>query len=91
MDGTKIAAGGSAGGGLGAIAVYLAARFGAHLTSEDGALVALSVVAVAAFIAHNGIMGALRLLWRGSTTTPASAPAEAQPSGVAPAEVPPAV
>lgn len=84
MDGSKIAAGGSAGAGLGAIAVYLANRFGAHLTAEDGAIIAVSLVGVVAFVSHNGLAGAFRVIWRGGTTTPASAPAAAQPSGVAP-------
>lgn len=66
MNGGKIAAGGTAGGGLGAAVVYLLGRFNVDLNPEDGALIAMSLVAVCAFIAHNGIVGALRLIWRGS-------------------------
>lgn len=69
MNGTKIVGGGSAGAGLGTAAVYVAGRFGAHLSSEDGALIATGAIAVAAFIAHNGIRGAFRLVWRGSSST----------------------
>ena len=67
MEATKIVGGGAAGGGLGAAAVYVAGRFGAHLTSEDGALIASALIAVAAFVAHNGVRGAFRVLWRGSS------------------------
>jgi hypothetical protein len=67
MEATKIVGGGTAGGALGAAAVYVAGRFGAHLTSEDGALIATAAIAIAAFVAHNGIRGAFSTLWRGST------------------------
>lgn len=69
MNPTKIIGGGSAGGGLGAAAVYIAGRFGAHLTSEDGALIAAGFIAVGAFLTHNGLRGSLRLLWRGSSSS----------------------
>jgi hypothetical protein len=72
MDATKIISGGAAGAGLGPAAVYVAGRFGAHLTSEDGALIAASAMAVGAFIAHNGIRGVWRILWHGSGSTPAA-------------------
>ena len=66
MEGTKIVAGGGAGLGLSAAAVYVAGRFGAHLTSVDGDLIASAVIAVSAFVAHNGVRGAFRVLWDGS-------------------------
>lgn len=72
MNGGKIAAGGTAGGGLGAAIVYLLGRFDVNLNPEDGALIAMALVAVCAFIAHNGIVGALRLIWHGSGPAPSS-------------------
>lgn len=70
MDSTKIIGGGASGMGLGAAAVYIAGRFGAHLTPEDGALIASGAVALFAFLAHNGIRGAFRAVWRGSSSEP---------------------
>lgn len=66
MNGTKIVGGGTAGGALATTIVYLLGRFQISLTAEDGAIAALALTAVGAFIAHNGIVGAIRLLWRGS-------------------------
>lgn len=66
MNGSKIVGGGGAGAGLGAALVYAAGRLGGHLTSEDGALVATAAIAVCAFITHNGLRGALGIIWRGS-------------------------
>lgn len=80
MDATKIVSGGSAGIGLGAAAVYVAGRFGAHLTSEDGALIASGAVALLAFIVHNGLRGCARIFWRGQGNTPEAAPAEPSPA-----------
>jgi hypothetical protein len=70
MQGTKIVGGGGAGAGIGAAVVYIAGRFGANLTPEDGAIIGMGAIAVAAFIAHNGIRGAFRVLWRGASTSP---------------------
>lgn len=70
MDGSKIAAGGAAGAGVGAAIVYAAGRFGADLTAEDGALIATGLVAGLAFVTHNGIRGAFRVIWRGSGNEP---------------------
>lgn len=67
MNATKIVSGGATGGGLGAAVVYILGRFGITLTSEDGALIALGLVAAVAFIAHNGISGVGRILWHGSS------------------------
>jgi hypothetical protein len=75
MDAAKIVSGGAAGAGIGPAAVYLASRFGAHLTSEDGALIAGTAIAVFAFLAHNGISGVWRLFLHGQGSQP-SAPAE---------------
>lgn len=80
MDSSKIIGGGASGIGLGAAAVYIAGRFGANLTSEDGALIASGAIAVAAFVAHNGIRGVGRILWRGSSS---SSTAPAAPQGPA--------
>lgn len=74
MNATKIVGGGGAGGALGAAAVYIADRFGAHLTSEDGALIASAAIAVGAFVVHNGLRGCVRILWRGQGNEPAPAP-----------------
>lgn len=74
MEATKIVGGGSAGGALGAAAVYIAGRFGAHLTPEDGALIASGAIGLGAFIVHNGVRGCARIIWRGqsSSSTPAA-------------------
>jgi hypothetical protein len=72
MEGNKIVGGGTAGGALGAAAVYIAGRFGAHLTSEDGAIIATGAIAVAAFVAHNGVRGAFSTMWRGSGNVPSA-------------------
>lgn len=66
MNGTKIAAGGSTGGAAAAAIVYLLSRLNVSLTSEDGALIALTLAAVGAFVVHNGIAGAFKLIWHGS-------------------------
>lgn len=71
MNGTKIVSGGSAGGALAAAIVYVLGRFHVTLTAEDGALAALALVAGAAFVAHNGISGVGRIIWRGQQTPPA--------------------
>jgi hypothetical protein len=70
MNGTKIVGGGGAGAGLGAALVYVAGRFGAHLTPEDGALIAATVIGACAFVVHNGLRGALGVLWRGPENPP---------------------
>lgn len=72
MDGTKIVSGGAAGAGIGPVAVYAANRLGAHLNSEDGALIGVAAVAVVAFIAHNGVRGVGRLVWRGASPADAA-------------------
>lgn len=66
MNGGKIAAGGTAGGGLGAALVYVLGRFGVDLNAEDGALIAAGLIAVGAFLVHNGLVGAWHLLLHGS-------------------------
>ena len=68
MNATKIVSGGSAGGALAAAIVYVLGRFNIQLTAEDGALAAVALVAVAAFVAHNGIAGVFRIIWKGSNT-----------------------
>lgn len=85
MDAGKIVSGGSAGMGLGAAAVYVAGRLGAHLTSEDGALIASGAVALVAFIVHNGIRGCVRIFWRGQGNQTAAPEAPAEPASPAPA------
>lgn len=67
MNGQKLAAGGSAGGALAALVVYVLGRFNIALTAEDGAVGASALIAASAFIAHNGILGAVRLIWRGTS------------------------
>jgi len=66
--------GGGAGAGLGAAVVYAASRLGANLTSEDGALIAATAITVGAFVAHNGIRGCARLIWRGAESTASPTP-----------------
>jgi hypothetical protein len=86
MEATKIVGGGSAGGALGAAAVYAASRFGAHLTSEDGALIASGAIGLGAFVIHNGIKGSLALLWRGSGDNFTWRPPTPPPNFTAPPE-----
>jgi hypothetical protein len=75
MNATKLAAGGSAGGAIAAAIVYLLGRLHVNLTAEDGAVGATALIAVAAFVAHNGLVGAARLVWRGSKADPPAPPA----------------
>lgn len=75
MDATKLVSGGAAGAGIGPAAVYVASRFGAHLNSEDGALIAGAAIAVFAFLAHNGISGVWRMFLHGQGAK-ADAPTE---------------
>lgn len=70
MNATKIVSGGSTGAALGAGIVYVLGRVGVVLTPEDGALASVALVAVCAFIAHNGIAGAFTLIWRGEPKQP---------------------
>lgn len=69
MNATKIVSGGSAGGALAAAVVYILGRFHITLTAEDGALAAAGLIAVGAFVAHNGIVGVWRLLLHGAGNT----------------------
>jgi len=80
MEATKIVGGGSAGGALGAAAVYLAGRLGGHLTPEDGALAASAAIGLGAFVVHNGLRGCVRILWRGSGSSAAPADPAAPPA-----------
>jgi hypothetical protein len=73
MNGAKIASGGSAGGAIGAAVVYLLGRFNVNLNAEDGALIGLALAAAGAFVVHNGILGAVRLVWHGSGEQPPDA------------------
>ena len=73
MDATKIVAGGSTGGIGGVLLVYLGQRLGWNLTATDGASIAAGLAAVVAFVAHNGLVGIARMVWRG-TTQPAGTP-----------------
>lgn len=66
MNPNKIVAGGSAGGGIGLLVAYVGSRLGWNLTAEDGAAIAVSATAVVAFIAHNGVTGIARIVWKGS-------------------------
>lgn len=84
MEGQRIVGGGGVGIGLGAAAVYVANRFGAHLTSEDGVVIASTAIAVGAFIVHNGVRGAFRVIWRGSEPEAPRREAAAQAAGLAP-------
>jgi len=74
MNASKIVSGGTAGAGIGPAAVYVANRLGAHLNSEDGALIGVAAVAAGAFVVHNGIRGVWRLIWHGSGATPDAPP-----------------
>lgn len=74
MNPVKIVSGGSAGGIGALIAVYVSGRLGWHLTADDGAVIAASAVAVAAFVAHNGLVGIVRLIWRGEKQSPPAPP-----------------
>lgn len=65
INSTRIVSGGGSGGGLAVLAVYVAGRFGAHLTAEDGAAIATAAMAVGAFVAHNGLVGLARIVWHG--------------------------
>lgn len=82
MDSGKIIGGGSAGIGIGTAAVYIAGRFGAHLTDEDGAIISAAAITIGAFIAHNGIRGMFSLIWRGGGSSAEPAPSEPAPSDV---------
>ena len=62
---TKIVAGGGAGSVVALVAVYVAGRFNVNLNADDGAVIATATTAVCAFLAHNGIVGLARILWRG--------------------------
>lgn len=74
MDATRIVGGGAAGAGIGPAAVYGANRLGAHLNSEDGALIGVAAIAVVAFVVHNGIRGVGRIFWHGLGTRPTAPP-----------------
>lgn len=71
MDGTKLAIGGSTGSVGGLLAVYIGQRLHWHLTPDDGAVIVAVASAAAAFIAHNGLVGIARMVWRGQKTPPA--------------------
>jgi hypothetical protein len=75
MNPVKIVAGGSAGSVGALVAVYVAGRFGLHLTADDGTVIAVAATAVAAFVAHNGLVGIARMVWSGDKQPP-SPPAQ---------------
>lgn len=52
FDPTKLLVGGVSGGGVGEYAVYVADRFGAHLTASDGNHIGVAAAVVGAVVLH---------------------------------------
>lgn len=66
MNASKLVGGGIGGFSLSYLIVYVANRFGAHLTADDGLAIAGSIVTAATVVAHNGLKGLAKMLWSGS-------------------------
>jgi len=56
-------------GGAGVFVAWLLGHLGISLSAEDGAVIATAGIAVALFIGRNGVLGAWRRIWRGTTAT----------------------
>ena len=65
MDPTKTVLGVTGGGGLVATVGYFANRFGAHITNDDIAHAGAALAVVGALVAHYGIRGLAKAVWRG--------------------------
>ena len=61
-------------GSLSLVIVWLAGNlFHLAVSAEDGVVMATIISAVALFIAHNGLVGIVRMFWWGSRRDPAQA------------------
>jgi hypothetical protein len=57
---------GGAGGATGGVfVVWLLGHVGVTLTAEDGGVIASGALAAGAYVAHHGVVGVARIVWRG--------------------------
>lgn len=67
---SKTATAGGSGLGIGVLVVWLLGHFGVAVSAEVGATIAYGVTAAALLVAHKGVVGLFRMIWRGADPTP---------------------
>lgn len=57
--------GGASGASGGVFVVWLLGHVGVTLSAEDGGVIASAALGVGAYVAHHGLVGVARIIWRG--------------------------